>query len=176
MEGLGAHPSAPLPLGGGISRSFVRPSLWPCHRWLPRLLCTDGGAVWPGSTRPSPWVPPPCSARPAALSSVTDCLCSEGSQPGEEEQALGCSVWPPRSSCQALICMQKGLGGIYRGLTLGSCSRPRNTLGRRRAVGKIRTGPSAATHALVTLQAADIEIIFIYNLFDHPASKRARLV
>lgn len=95
MEGLGAHPSAPLPLGGGISRSFVRPSLWPCHRWLPRLLCTDGGAVWPGSTRPSPWVPPPCSARPAALSSVTDCLCSEGSQPGEEEQALGCSVWPP---------------------------------------------------------------------------------
>lgn len=81
-----------------------------------------------------------------------------------------------RSSCQALICMQKGLGGIYHGLALGSCSRPRKTLRRRRAVGKIRTGPSAAAHALVTLQAANIEIIFIYNLFDHPASKRARLV
>ena len=80
------------------------------------------------------------------------------------------------SSCQALICMQKGLGGIYHGLALGSCSRPRKTLRRRRAVGKIRTGPSAAAHALVTLQAANIEIIFIYNLFDHPASKRARLV
>lgn len=106
---------------------------------------------------------------------MTDCLCSEDSQPREEEQILGCSVWPP-SSCQALICMQEGLGGIYRGLTLGSCSRPRNTLRRRRAVGKIRTGPSAAAHALVTLQAADIEIIFIYNLFDHPASKRAHLV
>lgn len=31
------------------------------------------------------------------------------------------------SSCQALICMQKGLGGIYRGLALGSCS-PLGTL------------------------------------------------
>lgn len=71
--------------------------------------------------------------------------------------------------------MQEGLGGIYRGLALGSCS-PLGILGRQSAVGKIRTGPSTATHALVTLQAAAIEIIFIYNLFDHPVSKRSCLV
>lgn len=115
----------------------------------------------------------PSSLQPSPLS--PDCLFSKDSQPREEEQAPGCSVWT-RSSCQALICMQRGLGGIYHGLTLGSCSCPRNTLRRPHAVGKIRTGPSATAHALVTLQAADIEIIFIYNLFDHPASKRAHLV
>lgn len=53
------------------------------------------------------------------------CLFSQDSQPwrwGRGLQSLA------QSPCQALICMQKGLGGIYHGLALGSCSRPRNAL------------------------------------------------
>lgn len=185
LEGLGAHlsttspysslgpvregPPAALRLTDIPFPHLVQPlAMPPFDTQAPVYPLPDDGV---GALRAQPWG----SAQPAAPSTVSR-LFVQLRQPARGVGAgLGCSVWPG-SSCQGLICMQKGLGGIYRGLALGSCSRPRKTLGRRCAVGKIRTGPSAAAHALVTLQAANIEIIFIYNLFDHPASKRARLV
>lgn len=45
-------------------------------------------------------------------------------------------VWPHPSG-QALICMQKGLGGIYRGLAPGSCS-PLGTLSEEGRVQSVR--------------------------------------
>lgn len=73
---------------------------------------------------PGPLAIPPFFSLPPSLLRP-GCLFSQDSQPrrwGRGLQSLA------QSPCQALICMQKGLGGIYRGLTLGSCSRPRNAL------------------------------------------------
>lgn len=127
----------------------------------------------------SPALAPPASAQgshPAGSSlHCPPIVCSRKTANPGRRSRLGCSVWPPFLLPGAHLYAE-GIRQIYCGLPLGSCLRPRNTLGRQLAVGKIRTGPSAATHALVTLQAASVEIIFIYNLFDHPASKRARLV
>lgn len=72
--------------------------------------------------------------------------------------------------------MQRGLVRIYCSFALGSCELPRNMLWRKRAVGKIRTNPSATESALVTHWASNIEIIFIYNLFDHSTSKKPWLL
>lgn len=158
------------------SPSLTRSSPWPCHPWPSRHLCAhcQVGVTAPCQHHLAQPRPPVGSTQPAALSlSSIVCAAKTGTLGGSR---LWAAVSGPCSSCRGLICMQKGLVGIYCGLIPGSCSRPRNTLRRQHAVGKIRTGPSATTHALVTLQATSIEIIFIYNLFDHPASKRARLV
>lgn len=134
-------------------------ALQPCHPFPPKHPCphhqplgsegqsTARGHLLLGSPLAvplalvAPGVPPSHSTQPAALSTVAGLFVQPRQPTWGGGAGRGCGVCPPPSSCQALICMQKGLGGIYQGLTLGSCSRPRNTLLWWRAVVKIRTAP-----------------------------------
>lgn len=135
-------------------------------------------------SRALPWLlPPQCWAPRSGPTQPTALHCPrlfvQLRQPTrEEEQPQGVRRWCLAPSLRPGAHLYAE--GIRRNLPWprpGELLAPRNSLRRRpSAVGKIRTGPSAATHALVTLQAAATEIIFIYNLFDHPVSKRSCLV
>lgn len=123
------------------------------------------------------WAPPPRAPRspprdsiqPAALPTFP-IVCSVRQPPWEGQPG-----WRG-PSCQASSVCRRIRRNLLAASPWGAAGAPGLLWEGGRAVGKIRTGSSAATHALVTLQAAGVGIIFIYNLFDHPASERVCLV
>lgn len=202
---LGALPSTPpswgreQPLQSGSRARAVpgrdeAPTQGPCRlpappapeqRGLALAMPPEASAGLQGQgSRALPWLlPPQCWAPRSGPTQPTALHCPrlfvQLRQPTrEEEQPQGVRRWCLAPSLRPGAHLYAE--GIRRNLPWprpGELLAPRNSLRRRpSAVGKIRTGPSAATHALVTLQAAATEIIFIYNLFDHPVSKRSCLV
>lgn len=120
--------------------------------------------------RPGTLVPTFCLLLPSLLPSpLSSIACSANTGNPRRGPGLWALV-PALSLLPGAYLYAEGIRRNLLWLIPGRCWRPRSALRRQRAVGKIRTGPSATPLALVTLQAAGIQIIFIYNLFDHPAS------
>lgn len=84
--------------------------------------------------------------------------------------------WPSILSYQGFICMLRGLARIYCSFALGSSELPGNMLWRKRAVGKIRTNPSATEKSLghswglLRRNHSHLEPFWWFNLKDKLAS------
>lgn len=111
-------------------------SRWPCHGGQRRAA--GSGVESLALAPPAPVLGSLLRSHPAHSSPLSPIVCSaEAANPGGGAAArVRGGVWPHPSG-QALICMQKGLGGIYRGLAPGSCS-PLGTLSEEGRVQSVR--------------------------------------